>query len=217
VTATAAALLAVAAVFALGDWVAVAEASARLEYLCKPAVTAALVVAAITVDPVHADTRGWFVAALTLCLAGDVWLMLPPGARGHDWFVPGLASFLLAQLAFAIGFALHGGSAGSYALGAVLVLGVAVPLATRFVRALVQGGQRALIGPVLAYLLAIAAMATSAVAAANAWGVAGAALFLASDALIAETRFVGPRHGAPVAIMVTYHLALAGLVASLAF
>ncbi len=214
-TATAATLLAVAAVFAVGDWVAVAAASARLEYLCKPAATAALVVAAVTVDPVHADTRGWFVAALTLCLAGDVWLMLPAGPSGHDWFVPGLASFLLAQLAFATGFALHGGSAGTDALGAALVLAVALPLGTRFVRALARSGQRALIGPVLTYLLGIAAMATTAVASADAWGVAGAALFLASDALIAETRFVAARRGAPVAIMVTYHLALAGLVASL--
>jgi hypothetical protein len=44
----------------------------------------------------------------------------------------------------------------------------------------------------------------------------GGALFFASDALIAETRFVGPRPGAAVAIMVTYHLALAALVLSLA-
>ena len=40
-------------------------------------------------------------------------------------------------------------------------------------------------------------------------------LFLGSDALIAETRFVAPRAWGPVAVMVTYHLALAGLVLSL--
>jgi uncharacterized membrane protein YhhN len=215
VTVTAGVLLGVAAVFAIGDWVAVARPSPRLEYLCKPAATAALLAAAATVDPVHPDTRGWFVAALALCLAGDVCLMLPARLGGHDGFVPGLASFLLAQLAFATGFALHGGSPGAYAVGAVLVAAVAVPLATRFVRALARSGQLALVGPVLAYLLAIAAMATTAIATADGWGVAGAVLFLGSDALIAETRFVGPRRGVPVAIMVAYHLALAGLVASL--
>jgi len=58
-------------------------------------------------------------------------------------------------------------------------------------------------------------MVTVAIAAGNAWAVAGAGLFLVSDALIAETRFVAPRRWGPVAVMVTYHLALAGLVVSL--
>jgi hypothetical protein len=58
-------------------------------------------------------------------------------------------------------------------------------------------------------------MGVSAVASANAYGVAGALLFIASDSLIAETRFVGERPWGPVAIMVTYHLALTGLVVSL--
>ena len=118
-------------------------------------------------------------------------------------------------MAFATGFALRGGTTGAYLLGAALVAVVAVPLATRFVRALRRGDQAALVGPVLAYLLAIGAMATSAVGAADGWGIAGAFLFLASDSLIAETRFVGARRGFPLAIMVTYHLALAGLVVSL--
>jgi len=43
-------------------------------------------------------------------------------------------------------------------------------------------------------------------------GVAGALLFLTSDSLIAEQRFVASRSWQPLAIIVTYHLALAGLV-----
>jgi uncharacterized membrane protein YhhN len=215
VTTTAAVLLGVAAVFAIGDWVAVATASTRLEYVCKPAATAALVGVAATLDCAHGDTRAVFVGALVLCLIGDVFLMLPEHPDGPDWFVPGLGSFLVAQLAFATGLALHGGSTGEYVLGAVLVAVVAVPLATRFVRALLRTDQRALVGPVLAYLVAIAAMATAAIGGGNGWAIAGAALFLASDALIAETRFVAEHPGVPVAIMVTYHLALAGLVLSL--
>ena len=69
--------------------------------------------------------------------------------------------------------------------------------------------------PVVVYMLAIGAMVTSATASGNAWAIAGAWLFLASDATIAETRFVGPRQGGPLFIMVTYHLAQAGLVLSL--
>ena len=208
-------LLGVATVFAVGDWVAIARVSTRLEYVCKPAATAALVGVAATLDAAHGDTRAWFVAGLVLCLAGDVFLMLPARPDGFDGFVPGLGSFLFAQLAFTVGFALHGGSTGEYVLGAVLVTVSAAPLATRFVRALLEAKQAVLVGPVLAYLVAIAAMATSAIGGANAWGIGGATLFLASDSLIAETRFVAEHRGVPVAIMVTYHLALVGLVVSL--
>jgi len=215
VTVIAGVLLGVATVFAVGDWVAIARVSTRLEYVCKPAATAALVGVAATLAAAHGDTRAWFVAGLVLCLAGDVFLMLPARPDGFDGFVPGLGSFLFAQLAFTVGFALHGGSTGEYVLGAVLVTVSAAPLATRFVRALLEAKQAVLVGPVLAYLVAIAAMATSAIGGANAWGIGGATLFLASDSLIAETRFVAEHRGVPVAIMVTYHLALVGLVVSL--
>jgi uncharacterized membrane protein YhhN len=203
-------LLGIAAALAVGDWTAVARSSLRMEYVCKPAATAALVGAAIALDPVHGDTRGLFVAALVLSMLGDVFLMLP-----GDRFVPGLASFLFAQITFAVGFALHAGSAGELVLGALIVLALAAPIGTRVIRALLRKGQRDLIGPVVAYMLAISAMVACAIASANVWGIAGAAMFFVSDSLIAETRFVGERRGVPVAIMVTYHLALAGLVASL--
>ncbi len=214
-TAAAWVLLAVAGLFAVADWLAVAGASKPLEYVCKPAATAALVAAAAVLDPVHADTRAWFVAALVLALTGDVFLMLP-----GDRFVPGLASFLLAQLAFAVGFSLHPGGAGEYAVGAVIVAVVGVPLVTRFVGALRRGGHGALAGPVVAYFLAISAMVVSAIASGNADAITGAGLFFASDGLIAESRFVpagriGTQRATPVAIMVTYHLALAALVVSL--
>lgn len=207
--------LGVAGAFAVGDWVAIATASTRLEYVCKPAATAALIGVAATLDSAHGDTRAVFVVALALCLVGDVCLMLPDRPDGPDWFVPGLGSFLVAQLAFAVGFALHGGATGEYVLGGVLVALAATPLATRFVRALLRAQQSGLVGPVLAYLVAIVAMATAAIGGGNGWAIVGAVLFLASDSLIAETRFVAEHRGVPVAIMVTYHLALVGLVISL--
>ncbi len=214
-TAAAWALLGVAAVLAVGDWIAVARGPRWLEYGCKPGATAALLAVAATLDAAQPDVQAWFVAALMLCLVGDVALMLPPSSGGRDWFVVGLGSFLLAQLAFAVGFTRHGGATGEYLLGALVVAAAAMPLAVRFVRALWRGRRRDLVGPVLVYLLAISAMATTAVGGSNASGIAGAFLFVGSDALIAETRFVRPHRGAPVAIMVTYHLALAGLVLSL--
>ena len=208
-------LLVVAGGFAVGDWVAVERANRRLEYWCKPTATAAFLLAAATLRASVGATQACFVVALALCWCGDVFLMLPPDARGRDRFVPGLGSFLLAQIAFAIGFALRGGPIWGYALGAVLAAAVAAPLGARFVTALRRAGRASLVAPVVAYLLAISTMAATAVGGGNGWGIAGAALFMASDALIAETRFVRVRRGAAVAIMVTYHLALAGLVVSL--
>ena len=89
---------------------------------------------------------------LSHCLAGDVFLMLPDRPDGPDWFVPGLGAFLVAQMTFTVGFALHPGATGEYVLGGALVVVAAAPLATRFVRALLRAGQSALVGPVLAYL-----------------------------------------------------------------
>ena len=203
-------LLAVAGIFAVGDWIAVSRGATRLEYLCKPGATAALVGVAATLDPAIADRRTWFVVALVLSLAGDVFLMLP-----RDRFVPGLASFLLAHVAYTVGFAVDSGSLGEYALGTAIVAVVTVPLATRFVRALVRGGHRDLVVPVVVYIGAIGAMVASAIASGNAWAIAGAVVFMISDSLIAETRFVAPRPWGRVAIMVTYHLGQAGLVLSL--
>ena len=108
----------------------------------------------------------------------------------------------------------YGLSAGDLALGAGIVAVIAIPLATRFVRALVRRDQRVLVVPVLAYVAALAAMVTTAVAGANGWGIAGALFFLSSDSLIGEQRFVAERAWMPVAIMVTYHAALALLVVS---
>lgn len=210
VTALAWVLLAASGALAVGDWVAVGRENRRLEYVCKPGAMALLVGVALAVDPVHGDVRVWFVVALALSLAGDVFLMLPA-----DRFVAGLASFLLAHVAYVVGLNLHGGSAGDLGLAAIPVVLVAALLATRILRAVIARGDRKLLGPLVAYMLAISAMVTSALAGGNVRAAVGAALFFASDALIAETRFVRPHRGARVAIMVTYHLGQAGLVLSL--
>src|SRR5581483_11870015 len=97
-------LLGIAAVAAVGDWWAVARARMRLEYVCKPLATAALLGVASTLDPRYCDRRIAFAVAIALSLIGDVALMLPT-----DRFVLGLGAFLAAHVAFAVGFALHAG------------------------------------------------------------------------------------------------------------
>jgi uncharacterized membrane protein YhhN len=212
VTCAAWALLALAGALAILNWFAVALARKPLEYVTKPGTLVALVGVALAIDPVHADTRSWFVAALVLSLLGDVFLMLPA-----DRFVAGLASFLLAHVAYIVGLNLHAGTATALVVASVLVAAVTIAVAVPILRGLRAGRSRALVGPVVAYMVVIAAMLVSALATGNPWAGAGAALFFASDGLIAWNRFVRPRPGAPVAIMVTYHLGQAGLVLSLAF
>lgn len=58
-------------------------------------------------------------------------------------------------------------------------------------------------------------MVVSALAGGIAVGIAGALTFFVSDSLIAEHRFVSPRGWQPLAIIVTYHFALTGLVLGL--
>jgi uncharacterized membrane protein YhhN len=194
----------------VADWIAVGCANRSLEYFCKPAVMAALIGVAVAVNASYGHRRQWFVAALALSMLGDVFLMLP-----RDLFVAGLASFLLAHVAYVVGLRVHGGSSAAWALPAVGVLAVDVVLA-RPVLAAVRQRHRQLLVPVLAYMLVISTMVSAALATGLAVAIVGAVLFFTSDTLIAWNRFVRPQPWMPLAIIVTYHAGQAGLVLSLA-
>jgi uncharacterized membrane protein YhhN len=211
VTGPAIAALAVAAAFAVANWVAKARGDRGLEYVAKPAALGALIVVAVALDPEDPAQRWWFVAALVLSLAGDILLMLP-----SDQFVAGLAAFLLAHVAYVVGFWLDPPDPVALLVAAIAVFAVIVPLATRIVRALRASAQRELVTPVVAYIAVISAMVVSAVASGDVLAASGAVLFAGSDSMIAWDRFVGSFAIAPIAIMVTYHLGQALLVVSLA-
>ncbi|CAB5718106.1 YhhN-like protein [Delftia tsuruhatensis] len=146
----------------------------------------------------------WLAAALAASMAGDVFLMLP------DLFIPGLASFLLAHLAYIVllrqdapWFAHRPSLATTLALGAGMYT------------FLWQGGlPEALRLPVAAYVLVIALMAAQALGRAwhmgggAAWCVAaGACFFMASDSVLAINRFVQPFDGAQAGVLSTYYAA----------
>jgi uncharacterized membrane protein YhhN len=210
VSAAPSSFLVLAAVFAVLDWVAVARGSSRLEYMAKPAATATFFAAAATLDVEHGAAWVLLLVALVCCVAGDVFLMLP-----RDAFVPGLASFAVAQVLFAASFVAGGLSARGLVAGVVVAGPVAALLARRYIGALRRSGRSALVVPVAVYMLLIAVMAVAAAGSGAPVAAAGAASFMVSDSLIAESRFVAARRWHPVAIMVTYHAALAGLVLGL--
>lgn len=214
------ALVAAAAVPAVADWVAVARGSRPAEYVSKPATLAVLIAAAVLLrEEAPSHQWAWIVPALALSLAGDVLLMLP-----GDRLVAGLGAFLLAHLCYVVAFT-PSAPPGEAWLALAAVATTSAGLFVRIRRGLVAGGARSLVGPVAAYVVAISLMVASAWStlwrpafpdAAAAAAAVGAVLFYASDALIGWSRFVRPLPGAPVAIMVLYHVGQAALVLSLA-
>ncbi len=72
-----------------------------LHYACKPLATVLILWLALGAAAPGSSRYRWLVGAgLAASLAGDVFLMLP-----GDWFVFGLASFLLAHLCYVVAFA----------------------------------------------------------------------------------------------------------------
>lgn len=202
-TVTASFFLGLAGAFAIANWYAVARDVRWLELFAKPATLAALIGVAATLLAEDDTRRRWFLVALVLSLAGDVFLML----RRDDMFVFGLASFLLGHVAYIAGFGL-GGIWPWIAGVAVLSVVVGTPV--------VRKVDRPLLVPVVLYMVVISVMLAAAIGA-EAVAALGAVAFYASDGLIAYNRFVfdASRRWAAVAIMVLYHLGQTGLVLSL--
>jgi uncharacterized membrane protein YhhN len=198
--------LGLAAVAAVSDWVGVGERWKSLEYLAKPLAMVALVGVAMSLHPEVPGRRPWIVAALVLSLLGDVFLMVP-----RDAFVPGLGAFLLAHVAYIVAFRIDGGSAGALAVSAAVVAVAAVAVGRKVVAG-VRASEPAVTVPVVIYVTVLAAMVASALATGNVLFGVGAVLFMVSDSLIAWNRFVRPLSWAPLAIIVTYHVAQALLV-----
>ena len=173
-----------------------------------------MVIALAMVWRAGAPGRGWLLAALGGSLAGDVFLMF------DGFFIAGLASFLLAHVAYLVRFRrdapwlANRRAAGCVAVVAVLMYAV-----------LWNGGLPAgLRGPVAAYVLAIALMAAQALGRASvigdraAWRVAAGALcFMVSDALLATDRFLTPLPLRDLLVLSTYYgaqcLIVGGLLA----
>lgn len=198
----------VAAVVVSGfDWIAVARRLKLAEFVCKPLAAGLFLATVLTLDPSDSRARVWLALALASCIVGDVFLMLE-----RDAFVPGLASFAVAQVLFTVSFAVRDVSTSRLVLGLVVVIVITSGLSRRFIRALRRAGHSSLIAPIVVYMTVISTMVVSAITAGTVIAIVGAVLFMISDSLIAEERFVRARSWQPLTIIVSYHAALAGLV-----
>jgi uncharacterized membrane protein YhhN len=208
----------VMAVFAAIDWWAVSRERLRVRYWAKPGALLALILAFTTAGGWH-RTSPWFGVGLIFSLLGDIALLLP-----RRYFLFGLLAFLLAHIAYIIGFNPTPPPVRAETLALTAVLGAVTALGFRQLsRGLSRRPETTLLLPaVMVYTLAIGMMTLSAwltlwrpnwpPTAALMAGV-GATLFFISDWTLANHRLIAPvKHGGTV-VIVTYHIGQALLIA----
>jgi uncharacterized membrane protein YhhN len=204
------ALLVAFAVVAALNWWSRWTGNDRLELVTKPLATVLVIGVALTAGGEPLPTA-LAVAALVLCLVGDV-ALLP----AVDRFIVGLGAFLLGHLVFVPMLIVLGLDRPDLA---VVALAWLVPVDVFAGWRIVVAAGRADPGlrvPVAAYLAVISTMALVAWATGIGVALVGATSFVASDSILGWRRFVERRRWMAPAIMATYHLALVGLTMSLA-
>lgn len=200
-------LIAIAAVAAVGDWVAVARTWMRVECVLKPATLALLVAAA---SAAHLGTeKPWVIAALALGLVGDAALLHAPAARPglSVFFLAGLGAFLVGHGFWMVAFVERGLHPFQALAGVLVVLGIAGLVLRPVLRAVHASDGSGLTALVAAYTVVLGAMAVLAVATGLALVAVGGVAFLVSDAVLAHDRFVRPARYGHLTVMITYHLA----------
>ncbi len=207
-TSVAWAFAAAAAIVALVEWWATWEVRKPIRYVTKPLSLALLIVVAVTLEPFDDGVRTWMVAGLVLSLAGDIFLL----GEKRSMFIGGLVSFLLGHIAYIVAMQSQFDSVGWLAVGAVVVATCVATVGRTIVTKVGAQGAQEMVGPVIGYLVVISTMVLAAFGTAAPWAIAGALLFYGSDATLAWNRFVEPRRILALMVMVTYHLAQAGLV-----
>ena len=208
-TGAATVLLAAASLAAVTDWYAVGAGRRRVEYAAKPAVMVALIGVAVLLHPADPADRSLFVIALAFGLLSDVFLMLP-----RDLFLAGLGAALVEHLAYIAGFRTRELHAGWLVVAAAIALVSAAVIYPPIHRAL-RRQQPGLVVPVIAYLAVFVVMVASAGGTGSLVAVAGALLFLYSDAILAWNRFVKPLPNGRLVNIVPYHVGEVLLVLSL--
>lgn len=199
----------VAASAALANWWAAAVGRRAVEVVAKPLTMVGLVGAVLALGAGDHPPGRWLLAALLLCLIGDVALLGDSSAR----FLGGLTAFLLGHVAYVLTFVSigHPWQVGWVTVGALTVV-VSLVAGRAILPSVLRSDGPALAVPVAAYMLVIGAMAVTG------WGTGlllvglGVSLFVVSDTMLAIDRFVAPRPRGHLVVMVTYHLAQALIV-----
>jgi len=211
-------LFSLAVLAAMADWYAVEKNITWLRYSSKPMVIL-LLGAWLLLQPISFPLLVWFFLALVFSLIGDIWLLAPP-----RFFMAGLASFLLAHVAYIIAFNRSNLPPFTWPMiqlvSFFIFLGVFIyPLLYRSIKK--RSGTRKLQGATLIYFIILSLMAISAVSTlfrsewerqTAAFVAAGGLLFFFSDFMLAFDRFIRPVSHGRLVVHITYHLGQFGLI-----
>jgi uncharacterized membrane protein YhhN len=209
---------------AVADWVAVAKGWKKIEYVTKPITMVFLFGCLALAGDFSTTPLIFFGLGIFLSLAGDIFLMISFARFSDRWFLPGLAAFLLAHVAYIIGLNIPLGEPSPlWAIGIGILLAMT---AARVLRRILAGvrekGLPRLVFPVVAYGTVITLMLLSAIltmyrvdwkTSASGLVSVGAILFYSSDIILAWNKFVKPIRNGRVMNMVAYHLGQIALIA----
>jgi len=207
-----------ALLFAVLEALALSKNWLRLEYIAKPAVMLILFFWLFTSVGLNGALL-WFGLGILLSLLGDILLMISL----NRFFLFGLIAFLLAHIAYIIGFniPLPEFSAWGLVFAVMISLG-GTRIIRRIVAALASNRQSAMRMPILVYSLVISLMLLSAMmklsdltwdANAAALVSVGALLFYISDIILAWNKFVAPIQQGRIYNIAAYHLGQIALIA----
>jgi uncharacterized membrane protein YhhN len=202
-------ILVITIVIAVIDWIAVAKNWKRLEYFAKPGVMLALLAYLATANALQGQLV-WFTLGVFFSMFGDIFLMLP-----KEQFIPGLISFLLAHLAYTVGFTT---SLPNLDLPTIILIFILLLTAYQVFKRISEGLDSKQLTrlkiPVLAYTIIITLMVFSAITTflrlewsfLSAMSVSiGAILFFLSDTILAWNKFVQPLRFGKLITIINYH------------
>ena len=207
-----------AVVFAALESLALWKKWTRLEYLAKPAVMVILFFW-LWISVGLGGASLWFGLGILLSLTGDILLMISLDRL----FMAGLVAFLLAHLAYLIGFNIPIPEISAWGFVLAIIVGLGgVRVMRRIVAPLAAKGQARMRTPIIIYSVVISLMLLSAMmkmtdftwstGAAVLVGV-GAFLFYISDIILAWHKFVAPIENGRIYNIGAYHLGQITLIA----
>ncbi len=213
-------LIILAFIFAGLESLALWKGLRKLEFIAKPAVMVCLF-AWLSGTAGLQGALLWFGIGILFSLAGDIALL-----SIDRYFMLGLVAFLLAHIAYLIGFnSPPPDSPGVWAFVIAIVLGLSV---MRLLRRLISGVRMTnarLVMPVIIYSTVITLMLLSALLTLSnpAWAATpallvslGAFLFYLSDIILAWNKFVSPIKNSRMLNIGIYHLAQIAIVVGVA-
>ncbi len=208
----------IALIFAALEALALWKQWTKLEYLAKPAVMIVLFLWLWTSTQLSGASL-WFGLGILFSLAGDVALMISL----DRFFLVGLVAFLLAHLAYLVGFNIPAPATSAWSFFMAIMVGLGgVRVIRQIIDPLAANGKERMRIPIIIYGAVISLMLLSAMmkltdltwnSNASVLVSMGAFLFYISDIILAWNKFVTPIQNGRIYNIGAYHLGQIMLIA----